>query len=867
MATTTTTKLPGPLPPDILLDILTTSMTRPATCALALFCPGWTLCDHPDTNSNPNPDRARVRALEAVLRTTRVDTYTLPLSPSSGRGGQVATVFDHGRHDHGGHGTQQQGGGCGHGLCLPVLADPRLMMGEGGNGLGLFPGWLQRELVARWAARGVFVAEQRGKKEVVAGFAGGAAAEVAVGAAARDPIGVVLRTEKAVAMLPYEDDRATDLAVLPLNFGREAARDLMILADRLEDERRAQFLVRWEAMERLETLCLDLRGYRAPPHPFLAEEDVVQLARSLEGKGLELLVIAGLRSWACYPGPDELEIAEVEGGTWTHRSRHGLATLDLRYSKEFTVTVNDGPSLSSLERYIRDRYEQGGKPLEDAAVFQFFDSKGRELAPSAKITTDSATLWYRVARSRAHIGRWKLSHWEDRTDGALDDGNLAAKIISAIDAGATVRELKQAIAEHLNIRDWQQVLIVARDGMRRGTLQGNNWEVRQVKEWLCRWLAIDVNPHNGYAIFRGLGREYGWYPGAHRAGKSTPLVILWEYLLSRVFHNVHRYGRTKLKGGGGLELRLRGKVLDIWSDSVEWGATYDFELADGFAETFVAEEAWLTTITEQCSTCIEDKKPGEMATRITSSCRHKPSVCKDCLQSWLETSVESGKWEKPKCPDCSEVLEWQDVKRHASKETFARYDDLLLRGALTAEPNFQYCLSQTCNSGQIYEGKCPRFKCAACKKAYCVEHNVPWHANETCEQYDQRNDKHRKAERASEREVQTTTKACPSCGKRVFKHSGCNHMTCICGHEWCYRCLAPYAYTAHGFLFCRHTAECTENDPVVPALDALNEFAAMRAGPMRAGEQAAARALPPHPAAPFPALPPRPALTSLGTPP
>lgn len=554
-------------------------------------------------------------------------------------------------------------------------------------------------------------------------------------------------------------------------------------------------------------------------------------------------------------------------------SRVKVATLDLRYSKEFTVTVNDGPSLSSLERYIRDRYEQGGKPLEDAAVFQFFDSKGRELFPSAKITTETATLWYRVARSRAHIGRWKLSHWEDRTDGALDDDNLAAKIISAIDTGATVRELKQAIAEHLNIRDWQRVLIVARDGMRRGTLQGNNWEVRQVKEWLCRWLAIDVNPHNGYVIFRGLGREYVWYPGAHRAGKSTPLVILWEYLLSRVFHNVHRYGRTKLKGGGGLELRLRGKVLDIWSDSVEWCATYDFELADGFAETFVAEEAWLTTVTEQCSTCIEDKKPGEMATRITSSCRHKPSVCKDCLQSWLETSVESGKWEKPKCPDCSEVLEWQDVKRHASKETFARYDDLLLRGALTAEPNFQYCLSQTCNSGQIYEGKCPRFKCAACKKAYCVEHNVPWHANETCEQYDQRNDKHRKAERASEREVQTTTKACPSCGKRVFKHSGCNHMTCkscpctsspnlsltptpgICSHEWCYRCLAPYAYTAHGFLFCRHTAECTENDPVVPALDALNEFAAMRAGPMRAGEQAAARALPPHPRGPLPRAP------------
>lgn len=399
MTTTTTTKLPGPLPHDILLDILTTNMTRPATCALALFCPDWNLCDHPDTNSNSNPTRARVRALEAICRSTRVDTYTLPLSPSSERGGKVATVFDHGRHDHGGHGTQQQGGGCGHGLCLPVLADPRLMMGGGANGLGLFPGWLQRELVARWAARGVFVAGQRGKKEVVAGFAGGAAAEVAVGAAARDPVGVVLRTEKAVGMLPYEDDRvdgkgrvwgvggrekdrlggeggreylfrrvrhlvvncdmelaevqATDLAVLPLNFGREAARGLMILADRLEDERRAQFLVRWEAMERLETLCLDLRGYRAPPHPFLAEEDVVQLARSLEGKGLELLVIAGLRSWACYPGPDELEIAEVEGGIWDSQKQAWMCEtgpIDYNWWRLFGKAVRPGGRLVLVDK-------------------------------------------------------------------------------------------------------------------------------------------------------------------------------------------------------------------------------------------------------------------------------------------------------------------------------------------------------------------------------------------------------------------------------------------------------------------------------------------------------------------------------------
>ena len=371
-------------------------------------------------------------------------------------------------------------------------------------------------------------------------------------------------------------------------------------------------------------------------------------------------------------------------------SRVKVAPLDLRYSKEFTVAVNNGPSMLHLEQYIRDRYERDGKALDDAAVFQFFDSKCQELSPSARVTADTTTLLYRVSKSRAHLKRWKVSHWEDRTDGPLDDETLTAKMISAIDAGATVGELKAEIAGHLGIRDSHRVIIIARDGMRRGTLQGHHWEVRQVKKWLCRWLSFDVNPRDGYVILRRLNREYAWYPGAHQAGKSTPLEDVFEYLVTRVFRNVHQNGRTKLRGRGDLELRLGSKLLDVKWETVEWGTTYDFEVADGFADTFMAEEAWLTTTTEQCSTCIEDKKLGEMATRVTSSCQHKPSVCKDCLQSWLQTSVESGMWEKPKCPDCSEVLEWQDVKRHASKETFTRYDDLLLRGALTAEPNFQY---------------------------------------------------------------------------------------------------------------------------------------------------------------------------------
>jgi hypothetical protein len=350
---------PGPLPAEILSDILTRHLREPPACALALLCPEWSLC----RRKNPR--------LEAVLRTTRVDTYTLPplhpttttttnanananhpplKIPSDARGGSIATAFDHGPADH---------------LCLPLLRDPRAALD-----LPLLPAPLQREVVRRWAGGSAVVVSQR-------------AAPAAVG-----PLGVVrlereavegmllLREEGVVRLCPFEDDywgweggvfgvdggrkdglpgggdneegddregeggggprylyqrlrhlvvnsvpalaevEAEDLGTVPAVWQPRASMNLLLLAERLEYERRATLLMRWEALERLETLFLDLRGYNLPNNRFLHFEDVVELARRLEGQGLELLVIAGLRSWRAYPGPDPLGIDEVEGGVW-----------------------------------------------------------------------------------------------------------------------------------------------------------------------------------------------------------------------------------------------------------------------------------------------------------------------------------------------------------------------------------------------------------------------------------------------------------------------------------------------------------------------------------------------------------------------
>ena len=60
----------------------------------------------------------------------------------------------------------------------------------------------------------------------------------------------------------------------------------------------------------------------------------------------------------------------------------------------------------------------------------------------------------------------------------------------------------------------------------------------------------------------------------------------------------------------------------------------------------------------------------------------------------------------------------------------------------------------------------------------CSYHNVPWHIDETCEQYDARV---RPGIKKSEKAVVKISKICPSkgCRRRIDKDGGCNHMTCM----------------------------------------------------------------------------------------
>ncbi|KAF8319085.1 hypothetical protein DL93DRAFT_2225496 [Clavulina sp. PMI_390] len=226
----------------------------------------------------------------------------------------------------------------------------------------------------------------------------------------------------------------------------------------------------------------------------------------------------------------------------------------------------------------------------------------------------------------------------------------------------------------------------------------------------------------------------------------------------------------------------------------------------------------------ECTVCRDEKPTGEFPEKApTTSCAHSPTVCTICLARHIEAEVNGkGDTHNVNCPSCRTRMQYNDIERAASKPTFVRYDMLLLRNELRSMPDFRYCKKPTCGSGQIHEGGSdhPIMKCVGCKALSCFKHDVPWHYEMTCEDFDAtlEADVNHAATRAY---VASQTKPCPECARPIEKNDGCDHMTCRrpggCGHEFCWLCLAPFDAIAREGNHrhrptCQYYAEWDEDD-------------------------------------------------------
>jgi hypothetical protein len=223
---------------------------------------------------------------------------------------------------------------------------------------------------------------------------------------------------------------------------------------------------------------------------------------------------------------------------------------------------------------------------------------------------------------------------------------------------------------------------------------------------------------------------------------------------------------------------------------------------------------YIRSTKKTCVACVEHLEPEKFLDQITKRCNHSVNTCKTCVCKWIDERLTNQGYDKISCPDCSLILQYSDVQQCTTKKQFDRYDRLVLLNTLAKDPDFRWCFSSTCSSGQIHstQSEGDMMICYACQYRQCTKHNSEWHHGETCAEYDTRRHRARSDEVAATKKVEEISKKCPSCKVPIEKNDGCDHMTCTrCSFQFCWVCLCDYVRSSSDAQY--HERACIYYQP------------------------------------------------------
>ncbi|KAI0010682.1 hypothetical protein F4779DRAFT_576474 [Xylariaceae sp. FL0662B] len=135
----------------------------------------------------------------------------------------------------------------------------------------------------------------------------------------------------------------------------------------------------------------------------------------------------------------------------------------------------------------------------------------------------------------------------------------------------------------------------------------------------------------------------------------------------------------------------------------------------------------------ECSGCFEVKQ----LTKFTTGCRHQPSLCHDCIALSLTSQIQNANLDQLRCPECHEPLAYDQAQNFVAREIFEQYQRQSIDRLVSKIHNFVWC-PLGCGRGQIHHAgpEQPLILCLNCNRHFCFRHQVAWHHNHTCDEYD-----------------------------------------------------------------------------------------------------------------------------------
>ncbi|XP_045199872.2 uncharacterized protein LOC123554063 [Mercenaria mercenaria] len=172
-------------------------------------------------------------------------------------------------------------------------------------------------------------------------------------------------------------------------------------------------------------------------------------------------------------------------------------------------------------------------------------------------------------------------------------------------------------------------------------------------------------------------------------------------------------------------------------------------------------------------------------------CGH--SYCKFCLTSQIQSAITNREFPIACAEEtCNKPVAIRDLDAQV-KGGNVTWEDI--SGASIAclvtrnTEHFKYCITPDC--GIVYRAteEVNMFACPVCNIKICTSCHNQFHEGLTCKENESAGTEDTSLEEWLKEEP-NLRKLCPKCGYAIEKISGCNRMTCKCGANICWKCLA-----------------------------------------------------------------------------
>ncbi|KAL2488878.1 zinc finger (C3HC4-type RING finger) family protein [Forsythia ovata] len=210
-----------------------------------------------------------------------------------------------------------------------------------------------------------------------------------------------------------------------------------------------------------------------------------------------------------------------------------------------------------------------------------------------------------------------------------------------------------------------------------------------------------------------------------------------------------------------------------------------------------AESSGSRSSHETCVICLEDTNIDQIF--LINDCMHR--YCFSCMKQHVEVKLLHGML--PKCPHegCNTELKIDTCSKFLTPRLIEIMSQRIKEASIPVTEKV-YCPYPKCSAlmskGEVLEHSksarvgaeiCGHRKCVKCNGHFCINCKVPWHHNMTCFDY-KRINPYPQPEEAKLKKLAVTNlwRQCVKCNHMIELAAGCYHMTCRCGHEFCYTC-------------------------------------------------------------------------------